>query len=171
MGYTTLASQRNSLDEIGLQQLGIATHLDATAGLLTGANQPLEGDNEIGVLGGIGSYTLGVTGRYNLAEGFSLLGGASIVNFGMPGASASGLLAAGALRFVQPGASEFKYFGEAGNPTGIAGFRVFRVITTTARPRTTRRALRAMACLAASMLGAERCGRLTRTTTSCSRRR
>ncbi|MEO9227511.1 MAG: hypothetical protein ABI216_00980 [Devosia sp.] len=114
VGYTTLASQQNSLNEIGLQQLGIATHLDATAGLLTGANQPLEGDNEIGLLGGVGSYTVGVTGRYNLAEGFSLLGGASIVNFGMPGASASGVLAAGALRFVQPGASEFKYFGEAG---------------------------------------------------------
>lgn len=114
VGYTTLTSQQNSLDEIGLQQLGITTHLDATAGLLTGANQPLEGENEIGLLGGVGSYTLGITSRYNLAEGFSLLGGASIVNFGIPGASANGVLAAGALRFVQPGASAFRYFGEAG---------------------------------------------------------
>ena len=123
VGYTTLASQQNSLNEIGQQQLGIATHLDAPAGLLTGANQPLEGDNEIGLFGGVGSYTVEITGRYNLADGFSLLGGASIVNFGMPGASASGFLAAGALRFVQPGASEFKYFGEAGGeiaPLGLS---------------------------------------------------
>lgn len=126
MGSTTLASQQDSLDEIGLQQLGIATHLDATAGLLTGANQPLEGDNEIALLGGVGSYTLGITGRYNLAEGFSLLGGASIVNFGVPGASASGLLAAGAVRFVQPGLGEIRYFGEAGLQMASLGLNFSR---------------------------------------------
>lgn len=126
VGYTTLASQQDSLGEIGIQQLGLATHLDATAGLLTGANQPLEGDNEIELLGGVGSYTFGVAGRYNLAEGFSLLGGASIVNLAMPGAGASGVLAAGALRFVQPGADEFRYFGEAGVQVAALGLNFSR---------------------------------------------
>jgi len=126
VGYTTLASQQDSLGEIGIQQLGIATHLDATAGLLTGAGQPLEGDNEIELLGGVGSYTFGVAGRYNLAEGFSLLGGASIVNLSMPGAGASGVLAAGALRFVQPGADEFRYFGEAGLQVASLGLNFSR---------------------------------------------
>lgn len=126
VGFTTLASQQQSLDEIGLEQLGVVTHLDATFGLLTGANQPLEGENEIALLGAVGSYTLGVTGRYNLAEGFSLLGGASIVNFGMPGAGASGLLAAGAVRFVQPGAGEVRPFGEAGLQLASLGLNFSR---------------------------------------------
>lgn len=114
MGFTTQTQQDDSFDLIGLQQLGIATHLDETAGLLTGGNQALEGPDSVTVLGGAGSYTLGAAGRYNLAEGFSLLGGASIVNFGEPGASASGLLAAGALRFVQPGHGDVRYMGEVG---------------------------------------------------------
>jgi hypothetical protein len=114
MGYTTLAHQEDSLVTIGLQQLAVSTHLDETAGLLTGANQPLEGANEFSLIGGYGSYTLGAAARYNLAEGFSLLGGASIVNFSVPGGSASGLLAAGAVRFVQPGSDEMRLMGEAG---------------------------------------------------------
>jgi hypothetical protein len=114
LAYTTKQQQQDSIDLIGLQQLAISTHLDETATLLTGGDLPLEGANEFRVLGAVGSGTLGVTGRYNLADGFSLLGGASIVDFGVPGGNASGVLAAGAARFVQPGSDEFRLMGEAG---------------------------------------------------------
>lgn len=122
MAYTTQAQQNDSFSIIGLQQLALATHLDETGGLLIGGNQPLEGPNEIGLIGGVGSYTLGVTGRFNLAEGFSLLGGASIVDFAAPGTSAHGVLAEGAIRYVQPGNQEFRLMGEVGGelaPLGV----------------------------------------------------
>jgi hypothetical protein len=68
----------------------------------------------------------GVTGRLNLAEGFSLLGGISIVNFGLPGASASGITGAGALRYVQPDMGGPRFFGEAGAQIGAMQFALSR---------------------------------------------
>jgi len=114
VAYTTLAEQETSLVTIGIQQLAISTHLDETAGLLTNSNGPPEGGNSVTLIGGAGSATLGFAARYNLADGFSLLGGASIIDFGVPGGGARGLLAAGAVRFVQPGASEMRLMGEVG---------------------------------------------------------
>lgn len=103
-----------SVDEIGLARAGLVTHLDATANLLTGANLALEGGDEFGVIGGLGSYMFGGTVRYNLAEGFSVLGGVSIFDMGAGGADAHGVLGAAAIRWVQPDATGFRLFGEGG---------------------------------------------------------
>ncbi len=118
VGYTTLASQQDSLDEVGQQQLGLLTHLDANAGLLRGSDQPLEGDDELGLVGSFGSFMFGATGRYNLADGFSVLGGASVVNLGVPDASAMGVLSTAALRYVDPNSTGVRFFGEGGVELG-----------------------------------------------------
>ncbi len=118
-GWTSMKSVKGSLNEVGKQQAGLITHLDFDAGLLTGANQPLEGGNEIGLVGGVGSYDFGVTGRYNLAQGFSLLGGASIVSLGTPGATTSGGLVALTARYVEPTADQFRLYGEGGVQGGL----------------------------------------------------
>ena len=117
--YTSLTSVQGSLTQIASGETAIVTHLNASAGLLAGANQKLEGGNEIGLLGGVGSYMLGVTARYNLSGGFSLLGGMSLVNQTEAGASISGPLAVAAVRYVEPGINSFRLFGEGG--LSIAG--------------------------------------------------
>ena len=113
-GTMTRDDAEDSVDEIGLAQAGLVTHLDATANLLTGGNLALEGGDEFGVIGGLGSYTFGGTVRYNLAEGFSVLGGVSIFDMGAGGADAHGVLGAAAIRWVQPDATGFRLFGEGG---------------------------------------------------------
>jgi hypothetical protein len=114
VAYTTLAQQQDSLNQVGLQQLGLMTHLGAVSDLLTGGNLATEGENEIGLIAGKGSFAVGASGRYNLAEGFSILGGVSLVDLGVAGANATGVIGAAALRYVEPGAGEFRLMGEAG---------------------------------------------------------
>lgn len=126
VGYTTLASQQASLEEIAQQQFGLITHLDANAGLLRGVDQPLEGENEAGIIGSFGSFMFGATGRYNLADGFSVLGGASIVNLGVPDASATGVLGTGAVRYVDPAGGDIRFFGEGGVELAGLGFSFTR---------------------------------------------
>lgn len=118
VGWTTLADQEDSLTQVAQQQAGLVTHLGAATDLLTGAHRPLEGGDEVGIVGSLGSYTLGAYGRFNLAEGFSVLGGVSAVGLSAGGASASGLVGAAALRFVEPGQAEMRFFGEAGLEVG-----------------------------------------------------
>lgn len=113
-GTMTRDDAEDSVDEIGLAQAGLVTHLDVTAGLLTGGNLSLEGGDEFGMIGGLGSYTFGGNVRYNLAEGFSVLGGVSIFDMGAGGAEAHGVLGAAAIRWVQPDATGFRLFGEGG---------------------------------------------------------
>jgi hypothetical protein len=114
VGWTTLADQEDSLDAVGRQQLGLVTHLGGMNDLLTGYGRSLEGENEFTLLGGIGSYQVGATARYNISEGFSVLGGASIIGLNSGDASANGFSGAGALRYVAPEASEFRLFAEGG---------------------------------------------------------
>ncbi|MEO6394426.1 MAG: hypothetical protein ABIO40_00770 [Devosia sp.] len=122
-GTMTRADAEDSLTSVALDQVGLVTHLDATTGLLTGLS--LEGENEAGVFGGLGSYALGVRGRYNLGEGLSLLGGVSLVDQS-PGAHYAGLIGAGALRYVQPDAGQFRLMGEAGVEAGGLGLQFTR---------------------------------------------
>jgi len=126
VGYTTLASVTDSINEVGQQQAGLITHLDLDAGILTGANQPLEGGDEVGTFGALGSYAFGATGRYNLAPGFSVLGGVSAVSLAMPGASSTGVLGAVALRYVDPSSNQFRLVGEAGAELGGLGMSFTR---------------------------------------------
>lgn len=125
-GFTTLASIKGGLSEISTQQTGLVTHLDLDAGLLTGAFQPLEGQNEVGVFGALGSYDFGATGRFNLSQGFSVLGGISAVSLSVPGASASGVMGSAALRFVQPDGSGFRWFAEGGLEGATLGLNFSR---------------------------------------------
>jgi hypothetical protein len=126
MAWTTMADQKDSFDQLGLGQAGIVAHLDGMTNLLTGGNLALEGDNEIGILGGVGSYMVGATARANLAPGISLLGGVSLVDFKSGGAGASGVNGALALRYVEPAAAAMRVFGEAGVQVGALNVSLSR---------------------------------------------
>lgn len=115
LGRTTLGAVEGSLDEIAAGRAGIVTHLNATSGLLTGGNQPLERDNSMGLIGAVGSYTAGATGHYNIGDGFSVDGGAAVFEQSIDGTSANGLLLGGAAHFVQPDNGEaMRLFGGTG---------------------------------------------------------
>lgn len=123
------ADAEASLDQINLGETALITHLGAMTGLLTGGNLSMTGDNEVGVFGGVGSYQAGIRGRYNLAQGFSLLGGVSIVDLASTGATARGLVGALALRYVDPNAQELRLYGEGGVELGSLAFSFDRTYT------------------------------------------
>lgn len=125
VGYTTLADQEDSLDLVGLQQLALITHLDGNATLLRSGDQ-LVGEDELGLLGSYGSYNFGATARYNLADGFSLLGGVSLFGLGAEGANANGVLATGAIRYVDPTGATVRFFGEGGFEAAGMGLTLSR---------------------------------------------
>lgn len=129
VGTMTRAQAEASLDDLGSAQTAMVTHLDATSGLLTGGNMSLTGDNELRVLGGLGSYMLGGNVRYNISEGFSLLGGVSIINQTAGGADYTAGLGSAALRFVQPDAGGMRLFGEAGATGGLVAMQFTRTYT------------------------------------------
>lgn len=114
MRYTTPESVTSSLETIAAGEAAIVAHTNATAELLTGSQQKIEGENSFGVMGGMGSYMLGVNARYNIGEGFSVLGGASLIGQDYIGASTSGVVGAVAVRYVEPGLNSFRLFGEGG---------------------------------------------------------
>jgi hypothetical protein len=118
-GSMTRAQAEASLTSLGRAETAMVTHLDATSGLLTGGNMALEGENEVRVLGGVGSYMLGGNLRYNLSDGFSVLAGVSLIDQGAGGARYTGGLGAAALRFVEPGGASSRFFGEAGVDGGV----------------------------------------------------
>ncbi len=128
-GTMTRTQAEASLTSLGNAQTAMVTHLDATSGLLTGGNMTLEGDNEVRVLGGVGSYMLGGNLRYNLSDGFSLLAGVSLIDQGAGGAHYTGGLGAAALRFVEPGGASQRFFGEAGVDGGVFNMRFSRTYT------------------------------------------
>jgi hypothetical protein len=103
---------------LGTDQMAIATHIGASTELLTGANQGLEGPDEFGIFGGVGSAQLGGTARFNLADGFSILGGASLISQGYETSEAAGAVGAVAVRWVQPGVTSFRPFAEGGVTLG-----------------------------------------------------
>jgi hypothetical protein len=57
---------------------------------------------------------LGGAGRYNIAEGFSVLGGLSLIDQTAGATRSTGLLGAAAVRYIQPGVNSFRPFGEGG---------------------------------------------------------
>lgn len=115
-GTMTREDAEDSLASVGQGQVALATHLDASSGLLTGSNLALEGDDEFRFFGGVGSFMVGGNVRYNLGDGFSLMGGLSIVDQSAAGAEYRGVLGAATLRFVQPGGA---FFGDAGVNAGV----------------------------------------------------
>ncbi len=128
-GTMTRTQAEASLADLGNAQTAMVTHLDATSGLLTGGNMTLEGDNELRVLGGVGSYMLGGNLRYNISDGFSVLAGVSLIDQGAGGAHYTGGLGAAALRFVEPGGASSRFFGEAGVDGGVMHMSFSRTYT------------------------------------------
>lgn len=128
-GTMTRTQAEASLAGLGNAQTAMVTHLDATSGLLTGGNMRLEGDNQIRVLGGVGSFMLGGNLRYNISDGFSVLAGVSLIDQGAGGAHYTGGLGAAALRFVEPGGASTRLFGEAGVDGGVLNMSLTRTYT------------------------------------------
>jgi hypothetical protein len=115
LGYTTLNEQTTSLDQVSGAQAAVVTHLNATAGLIVGANKPLERGDEIGLIGAIGSHTVGVTGHYNFGDGLSFDGGAALFDQSVGGAVTSGVLLGGKASYLQPeDGSSFRLLGNVG---------------------------------------------------------
>jgi hypothetical protein len=114
VAQTTQGELETSLGEVATGETALVTHLGATAGLLVGSDQPLQGDDELSLVGGVGSYMLGLTGRSNFADGWTVLGGVSVVDQSAGGAAYGGVLASAAVRYLDPTTSGFRPFGEAG---------------------------------------------------------
>lgn len=115
LGYTTLDEQGASLEQISAAQTAVVTHLNATTDLIVGANRPLERDNQIGLIGAVGSHTVGVTGHYNFGDGFSFDGGAALFDQSVGGAATSGVLLGGKVNYLQPeDGGSFRLLGNAG---------------------------------------------------------
>lgn len=115
LGWTTMESQVASIEDLSPQATAIVTHLNATTALLVGGGRPIEGPNSVGLVGAVGSHTVGVTGHADLGGGFSLDAGAAIFEQSVGGATTSGLLLGGKASFVQPeDGSAFRLFGSAG---------------------------------------------------------
>lgn len=118
-GLTFAAIDTADFTELGrittpTDQTAAIVHLGATAGLFTGGLQPVEGDNEIGLIGGYGSHMFGATGRFNIAEGLSVLGGVSLIQQTAGASTTGGVLGAGSLRYVEPGVNAFRLMAEGG---------------------------------------------------------
>jgi len=114
LARTTMASQQASIDQLAAGQTAIVARVNGIGALLTGGGQLLEGEDQFSLVGAVGSWAFGGTARVNLGNGFSLLGGGAVLSQSGGGATASGVLASGALRYVQPGNDDFRYFGEFG---------------------------------------------------------
>ncbi len=99
-------------------QTAAIVHLGATAGLLTGSLEPMEDDNYVGIIGGYGSYMFGANGHYNISDGFSILGGVSLVNQTAGASQVNGVLGAVAVRYVEPGLNSFRPLAEGGLVVG-----------------------------------------------------
>ncbi|HZP18973.1 MAG TPA: hypothetical protein VFB16_02085 [Bauldia sp.] len=112
-GFATQGSVNGSLGDVAGEHSGITTHLTSTADLMLGFVDPLEGGSDAGAFAAAGSVTLGARGKYNLGDGFSLIGGAAYVEQSAGGASVSGAaLIDAALRYVRPGDAGLRPFGE-----------------------------------------------------------
>jgi len=114
LGRTTTTSVQASIDQLATARTAIVTHLNATSDLLTGGNQPLEAQNNVSLIGALGSYTVGAIVHYNLGGGFSLDGGGALIAQAAGGSTANGPLVVGAVRYLQPGVDTFRPFGRVG---------------------------------------------------------
>lgn len=115
-GYTTWDSQIASLENVSIARTGIVTALNTTAGLVLGTNQPVERPTEMGLLGALGSATVGGFAHVNLDGGFSLDAGITSFTHSVDGQStSSGLVLGGQGRYVAPDSgSGFRWLASAG---------------------------------------------------------
>ncbi len=115
LATTSIYDQRFSIEAVSAARTAVVTHLNSTAGLVVGANQPLERDDEVAAFGAVGSHTVGGTAHFNLGEGFSLDGGVALFDQSVGGADASGVLLGAKAGYLQPdNGSGFRWLGSAG---------------------------------------------------------
>jgi hypothetical protein len=114
LARATADALQASADQLAAARTGVVTHLNGTFDLLLGATRPLAYDDRAGLIGGIGSVTLGVNGQMSLLDGFSLHGGAAFVDQSSVGANTTGGLFAGAVRYLAPGDDLIRPFAEGG---------------------------------------------------------
>lgn len=114
VAYTTWDSVEGSANQLAAQRNAIITHLGGTAHLLLGALQPLDSGTGIAPIAAFGSSLVGVNGRAEIGQGFSVAGGLAFVAQSYAGASFRGVLAGGALRYVSPTDAPLRVFGEVG---------------------------------------------------------
>ena len=109
---TTLGSVQSSIDSLAVGQTAIVTHLGTTADLVTGANEPFERPDSIGVLGALGSYSFAFNGHLNVSDGIALDAGAALFSQSVGGSSATGGLVAGSVRYIVPGSQGFRPYAK-----------------------------------------------------------
>ncbi len=114
LGTVTLGDVEESVGGLADVEAGIVTHLNATAGLLTGADDAPDGANSVGLIGAIGSYTVGIAGHVAIDEGLSLDVGVASFEQGAGDLELSGLLAAAKLRYFAPDEGGMRWFGALG---------------------------------------------------------
>lgn len=115
LGWTSIESVDASLGQLSTARTGIVTHLNSTAGLLNGADQPLDTPDGIFALGAVGSHTVGVGGQASLGDGLSLVAGVAAVSQDAGDLGVNTVLLSGALRYLAPDESDgVRWFGSAG---------------------------------------------------------
>jgi hypothetical protein len=114
VAYTTWDSVQGSANRLAAQRNAIITHLGGTANLLLGALQPIDAGTGIAPIVAFGSSLVGVNGRAEIGQGFSVAGGLAFVSQSYAGASFRGALVGGSLRYVSPTEAPFRVFGEFG---------------------------------------------------------
>lgn len=123
---------RADLFDLSVARTGIVTQLNGTAELLSGAGQPQDEGDSVSALGGIGSITLGIAARKVLDGGISLRGGIAYLNQESLGASTSGLLLSGGVRYAEPESGElYRPYFEVGALAGPALGTTFGLTYTT----------------------------------------
>ena len=114
-GYTTWDSQIASLESVSTARTGVVTSLNTTAGLVLGTNQRAERPTEIGLLGAVGSATVGGFAHVNLDGGFSLDAGITSFTQSIEDQTSSGIVLGGQARYVTPdNGGGFRWLGSAG---------------------------------------------------------
>jgi hypothetical protein len=114
LARATTGDLQASADVLAVARTGLVTHLNGTFDLLLGAGSPFDENDQLRAFGAIGSITLGVNGRKSLGNGFSLQGGAAYSDQSSAGASVSGALFSGSLRYLAPGNDFVRPFAEGG---------------------------------------------------------
>ncbi len=126
LGTVTLDDVEESVGGLADAEAGIVTHLNATAGLLTGPDGAPDAANAIGLLGAVGSHTVGLVGHAGIGDGVSLDGGIAGFAQDVGDFSASGVLAAARLRYFTPDEGGMRWFGALGVTGAMADLSMAR---------------------------------------------
>lgn len=115
-GVTSPDSQSGSIGDVGTSLAAASIHLGGTADLLLGFLEPIDGDTSAGPFAGVGSVTLGASGRAETdIPGLSVLGGIALTQQAYGNISVDGaLMGALAVRYVLNGKNEVRPYVEAG---------------------------------------------------------